>query len=245
MCWRQDVALVYWRWEYKMVQPLWNIIQWFLKKIKIDLPYDLTIFLLGMYLKEVKSRDSKRYLDTRIHSSIIHSRQKLETTQVSTDRWTDKQNVVLASKELLFSHSFVSNSLWPHGLKHTRRPCPSLSPRVCSNSCPLNWWCHPSHLILCRPLLLLSSILPNIRAFSNVSALCIRWPKYWSFSFCISPSSEYSGLISFRISWFDLLSVKEFSRVFSSTTVRKHQFFGTQLFLWSNSHIHTWLLEKL
>ena len=65
-----------------------------------------------------------------------------------------------------------------------------------------------NHLILCHPLLLLPSIFPNIRVFSNESALCIRWPKYWSFSFSISPSNEYSGLISFRIDWFDLLAVQ-------------------------------------
>ena len=82
-------------------------------------------------------------------------------------------------------------------------PGPSLFPGVCSNSCPSSRWCH---LILCCPLLLLPSIFPSIRAFSNESALCIRWPKYWGFSFNISPSNEYSGLICFRIDWFDLLS---------------------------------------
>ena len=82
-----------------------------------------------------------------------------------------------------------------------------------------------NHLILCRPLLLLPSIFPNIRVFSNESALCIRWPKYWSFSFNISLSSEYSRLISFRIDWLDLLAVQRDSAVFSSTTVQKHQFF--------------------
>ena len=96
-----------------------------------------------------------------------------------------------------------------------------------------------SHLILCLCLPLLSSVFPNIRVFSNVSALCIRWPKYWSFSFSISPSNEYLWLISLRINWFDLLAVRELSRVFSSTTVQKHQFFGTQPFLWSTSHICT------
>ena len=83
-----------------------------------------------------------------------------------------------------------------------RLPCPSLSPRVCSNSCPLSW-CHLT-IIICRSLLLMSSIFPSIQVYSNDSALCIRWPKYWSFSFRISPSNEYSGLISFRIDWFDL-----------------------------------------
>ena len=82
-----------------------------------------------------------------------------------------------------------------------------------------------NHLILCHPLLFLPSIFPSIRVFSNESVLHIRWPKYWSFSFSISPSNEYSGLISFSIDWFDLLLSKRLSRVFSSTTIRKHQFF--------------------
>ena len=97
-----------------------------------------------------------------------------------------------------------------------------------------------NHLILCRPLLLLSSIFPSIRVFSSESVLHhIRWPKYWSFSFSISLYREYSGLISFRIDWLDLLAVQRLSRVFSSTTVRKHQFFGAYPSLQSNSHIHT------
>ena len=106
-----------------------------------------------------------------------------------------------------FSRSVVSNSLRPHGLQHDRPPCPSPAPGTCSNSCPLCLM--PSHhLILCRPLLLLPSIFPSIRVFSNESVLCIRWPKYWSLSFSISPSNEYSGLISFRIDWLDLLAVQ-------------------------------------
>ena len=97
----------------------------------------------------------------------------------------------------------MSNSLWPHGLQHARLPCPSLFPEVCSNSCPLSRWCH-STISSCHPLLLLPSIFPSIRVFSNESVLCIRWPKYWSFSISISPSNEYSGLISIRTEWFDL-----------------------------------------
>ena len=95
-----------------------------------------------------------------------------------------------------------------------------------------------NHFSLCQSLLLLPLMFPIIRIFSSKSSLLIRWPKYWSFSFSISPSNEYSGLISFR---FDS---KGLSRVFSSTTVQKHQFFGTQLSLWSNSHICTRLLEN-
>ena len=87
--------------------------------------------------------------------------------------------------------------------------------------------------------------LSQHQVFSSELTLRIRWPKYWIFSFSMSPSSEYSGLISFRIDWFDLLAVQgTLSRVFSSTRVQKHQFFGAQSSLWSNSHIYTWLLEK-
>jgi len=91
-----------------------------------------------------------------------------------------------------------------------------------------------NHLILCRPLLLPPSIFPSIRVFSNESVIHISWPKYWNFSFSFSPSNEYSGLISFRTDWFGV------SRIFSSTTMWKHQFFG----VWSHSHIHTWLREN-
>ena len=102
-----------------------------------------------------------------------------------------------------------------------------------------------SHLILCRPLLLLPSIPSSIRVFSNESTLRMRWPKYWSFSFNISPSKEIPGLISFTMDWLDLFAVQgALSRVFSNTTVQKHQFFGAQPSSQSNSHIHTWPQEK-
>ena len=88
-----------------------------------------------------------------------------------------------------------------------------------------------NHLILCHPLLLPTSIFPSIRVFSNESVICMRWPKYWSLSFSISPSNEYSGLLSFRMDWLDLLATGWISRVFSNTTIQKHQFFGGQLSL--------------
>ena len=96
-----------------------------------------------------------------------------------------------------------------------------------------------NHLILCHLLLLLPSIFHSIRVFSSESALRIRWPRYWSFSFIFSPSNEYSGLISFRMDWLDLLAVQGTLKSFSNTTVQKHQFSGAQLSLQSNSHIHT------
>ena len=104
-----------------------------------------------------------------------------------------------------FSRSVVSDSLWPHELQHARPPCPSPTPGVHPNPCPSSRWCH---LILCRPLLFRSSIFPSIRVFSNESVLHIRWPKYWSFSFSISPFNEHSGQISFKMDWLDLLVVQ-------------------------------------
>ena len=101
-----------------------------------------------------------------------------------------------------------------------------------------------SHLILCRPLLLLPPIPPSIRVFSNESTLRMRWPKYWSFSLSIIPSKEIPGLISFKWTGWISLQSNGLSRVFSNTTVQKHQFFGAQPSSQSNSHIHTWPQEK-
>ena len=142
-----------------------------------------------------------------------------------------------------FSRSFVSDYLWPHGLQHARLPCLSPTPGVCSDS-SIESMVPSNLLILCRPRLLPPSILPSIRVFSNESALCIKWPKYWSFIFSISASHEYSGLTSFRIDWLISLQSKGLPRVLSNTTVQRHEFFSAQPSLWSNSHIHTWLLEK-
>ena len=103
---------------------------------------------------------------------------------------------------LLFCCSVVSNSLWPHGRQHARLHCPSQPPGVCSGLRPLSRWCHPT-VSSCHPLLLLPSIFPSIRVFSDQSALRIRWPMYWSISLRFSPSSEYLGLISFRMDWLD------------------------------------------
>ena len=100
-----------------------------------------------------------------------------------------------------------------------------------------------SHVILSRPFLL-PSVFPSIRVFSSELSLCIRWPKYWSFSFSISPSNEYSGLISFRTDWFYPLAVQGTLKSLLQHHSSKHQFFGAQPSLWSNSHNHTWLLEK-
>ena len=102
----------------------------------------------------------------------------------------------------------MSDSLWPHGLQHARPPCPSSAPGVYPKLMSTESVMPSNHLILCCPLLLLPSIFPSIRVFANESALCIRWPKYWSFSFNISPSNEHPGLMSFRKGWLDLLAVQ-------------------------------------
>ena len=110
--------------------------------------------------------------------------------------------------QFLFSCSVVSDSFWPHGLQHARLPCPSPTLGACSNSFPSSRWGHPTPWSSVIPFHLLPSIFPSIRVFASESVLHMRWPKYWSISFSISPFNEYSGLISFRISWFDLLAVQ-------------------------------------
>ena len=143
-----------------------------------------------------------------------------------------------------FSLSVVSDPLRPHGLQHTRPPCPSPTPRVYSNLCPLSWWCHPTISSFVVPFssclqsfpasgpFQMSHFFPSSGQSIGVSALAsvlLMNIQYWF-------PLGWTG-------WISLLS-KGLSRVFSNTTVQKHQFFGAQLSLWSNSHIHTWLLEK-
>ena len=157
---------------------------------------------------------------------------------------TQQQSSLLRRQLVSFSRSVVSNSLWPHGLQYARIPCPSPSPGVCSNSCPLNQWCNPT---------ISSSVIP-------VSSCLQSFPASGSFlmsQFFASggqingASASVSVLPMNSQGWIPLgltgrisLQSKGFSRVFSNTTVQKHQFFCAHLSLWSNSHICTWLLEK-
>ena len=135
-----------------------------------------------------------------------------------------------------FSRSVVSDSLRPHESQHTSLSITNSRslPKLMSIESVMP----SSHLILCRPLLL-PPIRPSIRVFSNESTLRMRWPKYWSFSFSISPSKEHPGLISFRMDWLDLLAVEGTVKSLLQQHSSKHQFFGAQLSSQSNSHIHT------
>ena len=132
----------------------------------------------------------------------------------------------------------MSNSLRPHRLQHARPPCPSPTPSLVKLM-PTELVMPSNHLILCLPLLLPPSIFLSIRVFSNESVLHIRWPKYWNFSFSISPPNEYSGLISFRVDWLDLLAVQGTLKSLLQHHSSKPSILRTQLSLQSNSHIHT------
>ena len=114
----------------------------------------------------------------------------------------------LQFSSIQFSHSVVSDSLRSHESQHARPLCPSPTPRVYSNSCPSSRWCHPAILSSVVPFSSCPPIPPSIRVFSKESTLCMRWPKYWNFSFNISPSNEHPGLISSRMDWLDLLAVQ-------------------------------------
>ena len=137
---------------------------------------------------------------------------------------------LLANSSVQFSLSVMFDSVIPWTA--TRQAYPSITnSRSLLKLMSIESVMSSNHLILCRHLLLTPSIFPNIRACSNESVLCIRWWKYWSFSFISIPSNEYSGLISFRMDWLDLLAVQGTLKSLSNTTVQKHQFFGAQVFL--------------
>ena len=136
-----------------------------------------------------------------------------------THSWCSCLDTSIASWLLLFSRSVVSNSLRPRGLQHSRSPCVSPSPGVHPSSWLLNWWCYPT--LSSAALFFCLQSFPASGSFPISQHFHIRWPKDWSFSFGLSPTNEYSGLISFRIDWFELFTVQETSRVFSSTAIQK------------------------
>ena len=162
------------------------------------------------------------------------------SSAVQADTFTISASLVQFSSVQSLSHVWLFENLWTTARQASLSITNSRSlPKLMSIELVMPF----NHHILCRPLVLLSSILPYIRIFSNNLALHIRWPKHWNFSFSISLSNEYSGLISFRVDWLDLLGVQG-TWVFSSTTIQRLQFLGAQPSLWSSSHIHPWLLEK-
>ena len=134
-------------------------------------------------------------------------------------------------------------TLQPQGLQSSKHPCPVLSPGVCSNSWPLSRWCHPIISSSATPLFFCLHST-SIRIFSNESVLPIRWEKCWSFSFSITPPMNIQDWFPLGLTALISLQFKGLLKVFSNTTVQKHQFFGAYPSLLSHSHIHTWLLEK-
>ena len=122
--------------------------------------------------------------------------------------WAGEAESESVCHSVQFSSSVMSYSVGPHGPQHTRPLCPSPTPEVYPNSCPLSRWCHPTISFSVVPFSSCLQSFPASGSFPNESALHIRWPKYWSFSFSISPSNERSGLISFRMDWLDLLAVQ-------------------------------------
>ena len=167
---------------------------------------------------------------------------------------TDKQ-----TKNMWYTQKCTHTTEYPVQFNSVAQSCPTLCDPmnrstpglpvhhqlpVYSNSCPSSWWCHPTILSSVVPFSSCPPIPPSIRVFSNESSLCMRWPKYWSFSFRVSPSNEHPGLISFRMDWLNLLAVQGTLKSLLQHHSSKHQFFGTQLSPQSNSYIHTWQLEK-
>ena len=159
-----------------------------------------------------------------------------EVHETTLGEFLESQQLLL----LLFSHSVVSDFLQLHGLQHTRLPCPSLSPRACSNSCPMCQWCHPT---------ISSSVSPFSCLQPFPASGSFQMSQFFHSGGRSIALSALASVLPMNIQgWFPLaltcLLSKGLSRVFSNTTVQKHKFFGAQLSSQSNSHIHTWLLEK-
>ena len=164
----------------------------------------------------------------------------IQAPELKKKKKTDNNN---KTNILQFSSVTQSGSLQSHGLQHTRLPCPSPTPGAYSNSCPSSQWCHPTTSSSVVPFSSCLQSFPTSGSLSSESVLRIWWPKYWSFSFSINPFNEYSGLISFRIDWFDLLAFQGTLKSLQHHS-SKASVLWCSAFLWSNSHTHTWPLEK-
>ena len=151
--------------------------------------------------------------------------------------------MLLNSEHCCCSVTKTCLTLWNHGPQHARPPSLSPTPRVYPNSCTLSQWHHPTISFSVTPFTSCPQSSPASRSFP-MSSFCIRWPKYWSFSFSISPSNEYSGFVSFRIDWLDLLAVQGTLKSLLQHHSSKASILQHSASLWFNSHIRTWLLEN-
>ena len=228
----------------KSLQPLWKTIWRFLKNLKIELPCDPTIPLLGLYLEETLIwKDTCTLVFTA--ALFIIAKTWKEPKCLLTDEWIKNMWCICAmgysvqfssvaqslSRVWLFATPWITACQASLSITSSRSLLKLMSIELIPSS----------HLILCHPFLLLPPIPPSIKVFSNESTLCMRWPKYWSFSPSISPSSEHPGLISFRMDWLELLAVqgtlKSLLRHHSSkASISQHSaFFTVQL---SSIHDH-------
>ena len=161
---------------------------------------------------------------------ILRVRMLTPLIEGSNEFKNEDRKISLVDIIVQFSHSVVSNSLWPHELQHARPPFPSPTPKVHPNPCPLSQWCYQTISSSLVPFSSCPQSSPVSWSF-QMSQLCIGWPKYWSFSFSISPSNEHPGLISFRMDWLDLLTVQGTLKSLLQHHSSNHQFFGAQLSL--------------
>ena len=209
-------------------------------------PLSFPRFLISLFIKlniEDYKGNQWHWNDTLKYFSNCDIRVSLLTTKSSIGP-NNYHNFKAVMSINQFCHSVMPDSLRPHELQHTRPPCPSPSPRVYSNSCPLSWWCHPA---------ISSSVVPfSSRLQSFPASGSFQMSQFFASSgqsigvsavMSVLPMNIQDWFLLGWTSWISLQS-KGLSKVFSNTTVQKHQFFSTQLSLWSNSHNHTWLLEK-
>ena len=202
-------------------------------------PKSLQVVIAAMKFSSVKvslNWNSLNFIEFIQLNSMSIIERKFNSVQISA--------MIPQFSSIQFSHSVMFNSLWPNGLQHARLPCPSPTPRACSNSRPLSQWCHPT---ISSSVIPFSSCLQSFPASGSFQMIWFFTSGGQSIGASASKSVFPNNVQDwFPLEWAGLISLqsKGLLRVFSSTTIQRHQLFDTQFFLWSNSHIHTWLLEK-